>query len=321
MASAAFSGSTSNGGNSLTTAQVDPPSGLAVSQTCAGGSTITFRAATSAIGTDSLVLTTPAGTQAGDVLVAQVVNRYSPNSLVPPSGWTLVRRDTSRLTVSSAVFWRLATSAEPANATFTVSGSPGVQMAGGITAYSGVHTSDPVHTSGAITDNSPTVTALSVTTTVANTRLVFALAKRQEVVPAPSGTTSRWALMSGTGTANAGATVADQPFAGPGSTGARNTTASMFTQWVAQTVALRPIPGDPSAALTWTASPSSWATGYTLQRVVGGSVQSTATVTPIATMSTTDGPLVNGTTYTFRLSAYRGSWTSPAGTVALTPSC
>ena len=41
----------------------------------------------------------------------------------------------------------------------------------------------------------------------------------------------------------------------------------------------------------------------------------------MSAVATTDGPLVNGTAYTYRLVAYRGTWTSTAATAALTPSC
>jgi hypothetical protein len=58
-----------------------------------------------------------------------------------------------------------------------------------------------------------------------------------------------------------------------------------------------------------------------LDRVQGGSVVSTKTVTPISATSTTDGALANGTTYTFRLRAYRGSWASTDVTATLTPNC
>ncbi len=98
-----------------------------------------------------------------------------------------------------------------------------------------------------------------------------------------------------------------------------NTSTSLA--WVAHTVALRPALGPPSAALTWTAGPSTWATGYRLERSVGGRVQATATVTPIGTTSAADGTLVNGTTYAFRLWAYRGTRISTSVTATLTPSC
>lgn len=321
LASGAFTGSTADTGNSVSTAEVQAPSGFAATQTCAPGPTPIFRASSTATGVDSLSLPTPTGTQANDVLIAQVSNYYSANTLSVPSGWTLIRRDSRTTTVTSALYWRLATASEPASATFSISGAPGVQMTGGISAYSGASTTSPVNASGVITDDAPTVTAPSVTTTVANTMLVFALTKREEVITAPSGTSQRWGLMSGTGTTSVGATAADQPFTGPGATGSRNITTSTSKGWVAHTVALRPPSGPPSASLTWTASPSTWATGYHLERVVSGSVQATKTVTPISSTSTTDGPLVNGTAYTFRLWAYHGTWTSLVVTATLTPAC
>lgn len=42
---------------------------------------------------------------------------------------------------------------------------------------------------------------------------------------------------------------------------------------------------------------------------------------PIGTTTVTDPGLVNGTTYTYRIWAYRGSWVSPSVTTTLTPNC
>ncbi len=322
QAVASFSGSTVTGGNQVASGEVAPPSDLVATASCSPASTIAFRAASSATGVDWLTLARPTGTIAGDVLVAQVANRYSAYPLNAPSGWNLVRRESSGGEVTSAVFWRVATSTEPTSATFSLSGTSGVQMAGGIAAYSGVSTSNPVDVSGVASGTGDTATTPSVSTTVANTRLVHTLAKRQESLPAPSGTTERWRLLSGSGTATEGVSAGDEFFAGPGATGGRASTNGSFSaQWIAHTVALRPIPGTPTANLTWTASTSTWASGHTLERLVGGSVQTTSTVTPISVRSTSDGPLVNGTAYTYRLSAYSGTWTSPVVTTTLTPSC
>lgn len=120
-----------------------------------------------------------------------------------------------------------------------------------------------------------------------------------------------------------GATAGDEAFAGPGTTPSRTSTSPIDfdSEWVAQTVVLRRVAGTPSVSLAWTASPSSWATGYRLERVVGGTVQSTRTVSPTGTSVTTEGPLVSGTAYTFRLRAYRGTWTSSEATTTTTPTC
>jgi hypothetical protein len=151
--------------------------------------------------------------------------------------------------------------------------------------------------------------------------LVHTFTKRQEALPAVPGLTPLWSRVSGTGAGNLGATAGEALFAGPGSTPTRSVTGTNSFEWVARTVALRPALGPPSAALTWTASTSSWATGYRLERSVGGTVQTTATVTPISASATSSGPLANGTTYSYRLWAYYGTWVSTSVTGGLTPSC
>ena len=325
---AAFSAATSDAGNEVTTAEVAAPSSFAAAQTCAAGPGITYRSATSSWGVDSLTLTTPTGTTAGDVLVAQVTNRHTAYTLTPPAGWQLIgQRDTSGSTfgaaVTSAAFYRVATAGEPATATFSLVGSSGVQMVGGVVTYGGVSTSNPVEATAVAVGYGATVTTASVATTGAGARVLHLVAKRQEDLAAPTGTTQRWRLMSGTGTATQGATAGDETLPAAGTTTARTTTSgSNFpSEWLVRTIALRPASGPPSASLTWTASASTWATDYVLQRVVGGTVQSTATVSPISATSTSDGPLVNGTAYTYRLRARYGSWVSPDATTTLTPSC
>jgi hypothetical protein len=50
-------------------------------------------------------------------------------------------------------------------------------------------------------------------------------------------------------------------------------------------------------------------------------VQTTRSLTPIGTTGTSEGPLSNGVTYTFRLWAHQGAWRSPAAATTLTPAC
>jgi hypothetical protein len=323
-ASAVFSSATANAANLLGADRLQPPSGLTATTSCLS-STIGLRAATQAAGSGSLVLPTPPGTSAGDLLVAQVSNWGGPAVLTPPAGWNLIRRDSAFQTngaaqVTSALFWRVAVATEPASATFYLAAS--VDMAGGIAAYSGASTTSAVDAHEAATSTSATTTVPSVTTTVANTMLVHFTTKRQEQLPAPGGTAERWRLISGTGTSIQGVSAGDVSFAGPGATPVRSSTSpsTFSSEWIGQTVALRPIPQQPAANLTWTATPSSWATGYRGERVVGGTVQATSSA-PMGTTTVTDPGLVNGTTYTYRVWAYRGSWVSTVQTTTLTPNC
>jgi hypothetical protein len=271
----------------------------------------------------------PTGTAANDLLLAHVSHRQNLRGITPPIGWTPLEHEEALFAgvtgsaVSSAVFWKRATAAEPASATFSLAAGPSVEVAGAVAAYSGVHLSTPINASDGAVGNSPTAAAPSLTTTVPGAVLVQLFAKRQETLPAPAGADARWGLpSSNSGNAWVGASGADEVRAAAGATGVRNSSASTFTsEWVALAVALRPALGAPSASLAWTASTSSDATGYRLERVVGAAVQAGATVDPVSANAATDGPLANGTAYTYRLRTYSGTWTSPDATVGFTPSC
>ncbi len=66
----------------------------------------------------------------------------------------------------------------------------------------------------------------------------------------------------------------------------------------------------PKADLTWTATPSTFASGYRVERWRGTTLEATATVTPRTTTSLTQTGLRTGTTYTWNVYAYYLSWTS-----------
>ena len=69
--------------------------------------------------------------------------------------------------------------------------------------------------------------------------------------------------------------------------------------------------GGANAALTWTATTDTYASGYDLQRatVSGGPYAVVATITPRTTVATTDTPPVNGTYYYVLRSVFQ-NWTS-----------
>ncbi|MBM7807359.1 hypothetical protein JOD57_003196 [Geodermatophilus bullaregiensis] len=313
-ASARFTSVTANPAGAWATDGVAAPTGLTAVQTCTR-TPITFRGATTATSQSPLTLSPPATTQVGDVLVAQVAY-YGAATISAPSDWTHLFTDTSGGFVTSAVYHKVATGAD--TATFTRPDSSPGDMVGGILAYGGVDRSSPVAVSARVTGAGETVTLPTVTTTVKDTMVVYLLGRRVAPFPTPGGLRERWKLSSD----SEGVTAADESFVGPGTTPSRSTSlAGSTTEYVAQTIALRPVAPLVEAALSWTASSSSWATGYHLERSSGGTVQSTRPITPITTPTATEGPLVNGTAYTFRLSAYRGTWTSASVTTTLTPSC
>ncbi len=313
----AFSAATTNPASALAADGLQPPSGLTATHACSAPPDIAFRAATTAASTGSLTLAAPPGTVAGDLLLAQVSHVHTTAALTAPPSWTLVRRDSGSTALTSALYRRTAVAGEP-SATFTFPAGSGVAMIGGVAAYSGVSRTDPVDASAGVSGYGGVAVTPAVTTSTANTVLVRFIANASEVYPAPPGTTQRWQHVSAAGGISAG----DEPFAGPGTAASRNSPSPSGTSayGVGQTVALRRAPGTPSAVLSWTPTPSSWATGYRGERIVGGALQASHPV-PFGTTTFTDAGLVNGTTYTYRVWAYRGAWTSDVVSTSLTTSC
>lgn len=66
----------------------------------------------------------------------------------------------------------------------------------------------------------------------------------------------------------------------------------------------------PKADLQWTATSSTFATGYKVERWRGSTLDTTVTVTPRTTTTLTQTGLRADTTYTWKVYAYYQSWTS-----------
>ena len=310
----AFSATTGTPDNSLVADWLRSPSGLVVTQTCSYAP-IAVRGALASTGPSPLSLSPPSGTQAGDVLVAQVA-WYGASTITAPSDWTRVLVHTSEGVVTSTVYWKVATAGEPA-ATFTRPSTENGDMVGGIVAYTGVSRSAPVAVAGGATGTGEIATSPALTTTATGGVVLHFLAKSGAQLPTPAGLRGHWVHSSD----SEGVTAADESFAGPGAIPSRTSTSSgSATAWIAQTVVLRPALQNVGAVLSWTASPSSWADGYRGERSVGGTVQASRTV-PSGTTTATDTGLVNGTTYGYRIWTYRGTWVSTAVATSLTPSC
>jgi hypothetical protein len=319
---AAFSATTANAGDQLATAQLQPPSGLTVTQSCTAAPAITHRMPTGAQGTTTVTLPVPPGTAAGDLLVAQIVYRDGAETLTVPTGWTPLTEASNGIEITSALYWKVAVAGEPAPVFSRPLAAPGV-MAGGLVAYVGVRTTAPVVVFGNATGIGTTATTPSLATTDTTVEVVHLLTKSQEALPTPAGTTVLISGTTGIAPASLGVVAADETFAGPGSTPARSATSTtaLSSEWIAQTVVLRRARDIPWATVSWTASPTSWAGGYVVTREVGGTVRGTQTVSGVATTSATHGPLLNGTNYTIRLVTSKGTWRSSSVTGALTPSC
>lgn len=124
-----------------------------------------------------LTINKPAGTAAGDVMIASIATRPSTISITPPAGWTLIRQVVQGSLNSSVMstYYRVAGAAEPASYTWTFSGGTHTGAAGGIASFSGVDNAAPIDAeAGNPTPNNVNHTAPSVTTTQADGMLVTA---------------------------------------------------------------------------------------------------------------------------------------------------
>lgn len=224
-----------------TTGSPDATVSLNVTAAPPSSTAIAFRSASRAgnTGQTTLVLPRPAGTAAGDVLLASVGVRGSP-AVTAPAGWTLVRADQSGFTVKQAIYIRVATATEPASYTWQFATSQAAS--GGILAFTGVDTAAPVNVSGGRANAvSTSITAPGVTTTVANTMLVgfFSTATSTTVAPA-AAMTERFDGASTTTNYRVTAEGATQPLGAAGATGNRVANAAASAANVGQLVALKP---------------------------------------------------------------------------------
>jgi len=146
----------------------------AASSATATGTAPAFRAATSAATTGTtLNIGKPAGVAANDMLIASIGVRPSSASLTPPAGWILVRRvdNASDSSNSLAVYRKLAGASEPASYSWSVGGASAT--AGGIQAFFGVDTANPIaYNEGHANASSLTHDTPAVFTPVANTMKV-----------------------------------------------------------------------------------------------------------------------------------------------------
>jgi hypothetical protein len=177
-------------------------------------------------------LPVPAGTAAGDLLLAFAANMNGQNrNMAAAAGWTAVPNTEvfNGTGVRTHAWYRFAGSSEPSSYSFTMTGGSGYDMSGGIASIIGVATAAPINASAAQQNgstSSTSVTAPSVTTTLANTLLLFGGACNVAITYTPPvGMTERWDIASG-GTYRVATELAAQALPAAGATGTRTATAS-----------------------------------------------------------------------------------------------
>lgn len=334
---AAFDNQADSTANAFSTATLAPPSGLGAQPgpcTAGGGTADIFArrvsAATGGNGSaDQLSIATPLNLTAGDVLVAGLLlhTHDTTGTIVAPPGWAgTVETEGEHLL--SGLFWRVWQPGDPATNTFVnATGDTSFQIIGEIIAYANVDQATPVEDEAAVAYpsgfvESPQIIAPSVTTTGPARRLVSTFAIQGDDLDPGSLDTSTTAMsthgtVTGAATAFAMADVS-VPIAGPSGTHAA-TSADAETA-ITHSLALRPASaGVEDAALAWTATPSTFADGYRLQRWNGATLEDEQVIVPRTTTAAGDGPLTAGTTYTYRLLATRDNWTSTTVSTTFRP--
>ena len=212
-----------------------------LSMLCVAGSAsaaISFQNLTNGQNNDAntLVIARPASVVAGDFLLAQVtIEKGSDITITAPAGWVLVLRTNRSSDIGQAMYYKVATGAEPASYTWNFNQAN--KAAGGILRYSGVDTANPIIASSGNSGDGSTLTGLSVASE-ANSMLValYGLKKKDTTMSTPAGMTQRYLFQNPN---DIRIKAADQlnP-ANP--TGNRVSTAGSGDKWIAQLVTLRP---------------------------------------------------------------------------------
>ena len=227
----------------------------------------------------SVTCSKPTGTVDDGIMVATLFQgRYSPvaNAPTPPSGWAQIStytivNDVSSFYARCSVWWKRAAS-EGSSYTWTMGAdSPSTQVV--IASYSGcIASGDPVDVASANSSTvTGTVTATSVTTTVANTKLLFTGHNwdGDGTLTPPTGMTERFDGL---------VYLADQDIASAGATGNRTLTLTGQPFWGIFLIALKPATGT-----NVTASPTGNALTVSIGTVsvtAAGSASATPPATP-----------------------------------------
>ena len=198
-----------------------------------------------------LTLSQPEAITMGDLLLANVsVKDGTSVAISAPSGWTLISRTDNGTDISVASYYKIASTSEPANYTWTFNTQ--TKAAGGITRYGGVDATHPIDVSLGSSGKGKTATAPSVTTTAANEQVVAIFAMDWGMTSgyfnAPSGMTENYDI---TNAPSGPSTAMDSGLqATTGASGQKISTINSPAKhnWAAQTIALRTAP--PQSTLT-----------------------------------------------------------------------
>jgi hypothetical protein len=170
------------------------PSGTAAAGIVIEGASSTVNSTASA----SLVIAKPAGTAAGEVLVAAIALNGATVAGAPP-GWVQIVALTAVSNPKAYAYYHVVGATEPEDYTWTLSSS--ASASGGIARYTGVNTVTPIDAAVSTIASAAAVSSLTapgVTTTRPGAMLIGATAINSSnasiLITGPSGMTQRWDL-------------------------------------------------------------------------------------------------------------------------------
>lgn len=149
-----------------------------------------FESAVTAIGeSTAITIDKPAGTQAGDLLVAALMlDRGTRIEVTTPSGWALLRRSDASRYVGMATYYRIASASEPSSYSFPLDETS--KWAASISRISGADSEKPIDISGRATGKKGDVTAPSLTTRSDNTLVLAFYTNRRNATYTPDASTA-----------------------------------------------------------------------------------------------------------------------------------
>lgn len=259
-----------------------------------------FRSATCGqnSGTTSLTLNKPAGTVAGDLLIAHIGTANGP-AMATPSGWTQIPGLAGIVNADQRLvsWYKIAGASEPASYTFTTGATDA--NTGGIAAYTGIDTSAPFAGTPAQTLNE----TITVTDTLPNSTGAAAGSMRVSVATTDDMGASTWQspLAEVCDEVNGSGTDVATSFAyettGVGTTATRTVTRSDNGRSILQTFVIAPMPCS-AGGLNLTA-PSSVSFGSHALTGTNGTKTTTAAFTVDDQTGTMDGWNLSATSTTF----------------------
>lgn len=198
-------------------------------------------------GSTGMTIGKPVGLVPGNLMVAAVaIKGASATTMTAPAGWTLIQRQDDGSTVSFAAWWKIAGASEPANHTFSWTGTR--RAYGWIMRFSGVETTAPINAWNSLAGGAILAAPSPAVTSTVDDAMIVRMGGFDDAsmsgdnANVPSHTTLTADNCNGASTGVSGA-AAYTTQATAGSSGSTTFTLLSIEKYVTITIALRPDDG------------------------------------------------------------------------------